>query len=644
MQIVNPTYSFVKFGSAPVVNNYCDGVQDFCIPVIEETDTYFQFKITSAVYAEIQALMSAPADDLQLVLLSGSGNTSASIAANTLRNWTVADGLTFERYRTGLYEVTFLWKRAFKDIKTLLACDGCFQLAIIKGAVTTGGGELSDEFSDEFSTDAGVTIYDLSAISNCFKRFCDDCYTSILEYYNDDDYADFGYCNIVSAVNRVRLPFYLSKPKPVEDKVIYRKSNGVIKQTKSLLTKEYQGETEHLPEWVHDNITVALAHDEVNVISESYTGGISKNSDYAIEWTDNICIAPATFKALASPYAIRNNNCQECAVIDICNPVVVPSFTLPDATQGVAYSHTETLTGDQPFALSSIVKPSWMTISIAANIFTFAGTPGSGDDGTGITVSFHVTNACGDVAVAKTIDVTAVACSPVGITGSPVLPDGQIGVVYTYSFAITGTAPFTLAGITKPSWMTIAVVGSNIQFTGTPTVEATGISVAFDIDNCDTDSVHFSDTIDITCVPVAIVGAPVLPDGTIDVPYSYSFAITGTAPFTLTGATKPSWMTITVVGNNIVFSGTPDATDTGLTVSFTIENCTTVNFTDTIDVNEQCEEYYNNTGLTLTNINYTSCSGSVHTHSSVLPGQSICVQPGSIYGGGSGYLILIGNC
>lgn len=79
----------------------------------------------------------------------------------------------------------------------------------------------------------------------------------------------------------------------------------------------------------------------------------------------------------------------------------------------------------------------------------------------------------------------------------------------------------------------------------------------------------------IPCTAVSIEGSPVLPDATVDVPYSYSFDVGGTAPFTLGSIIKPEWMTISVSGNTISFSGTPDSGDigTGIQVGFDIQNC-----------------------------------------------------------------------
>jgi hypothetical protein len=100
--------------------------------------------------------------------------------------------------------------------------------------------------------------------------------------------------------------------------------------------------------------------------------------------------------------------------------------------------------------------------------------------------------------------VTPPECVNVVIAGSPSLPDGEVGIAYTYSFAITGTAPFVLSNITKPSWLSITIdqVNKLVIFNGTPDVDGTGIEVSLDINNCSSGSANFSNTIIIAEPPV----------------------------------------------------------------------------------------------------------------------------------------------
>jgi hypothetical protein len=178
-----------------------------------------------------------------------------------------------------------------------------------------------------------------------------------------------------------------------------------------------------------------------------------------------------------------------------CVNVSIASFFLPDGNEGVAYIKSFTLLGTQVFIVSNEIKPSWMTIAVNGNVLTLSGTPtGSGNT----TISFNVSNGCGTISLNDTITITASTCTAVLLAGTPVLPNGYIGVVYNYSFDLLGTAPFTLGATTIPSWMTVTIVGSTVFLSGTPDASGTGITVDITIDNCSTDSVTFNGTLDIS--------------------------------------------------------------------------------------------------------------------------------------------------
>lgn len=90
------------------------------------------------------------------------------------------------------------------------------------------------------------------------------------------------------------------------------------------------------------------------------------------------------------------------------------------------------------------------------------------------------------------------------------------------------------------------------------------------------------------CIDVVIPARAPMPDAQEGTPYSYSFPITGTSPFTISNVTKPEWMNIGVAGNIVTLSGTPVGFGTGIEVSFDITNCASgiAHFTDEIDVAE----------------------------------------------------------
>jgi hypothetical protein len=299
--IISPKFSFVNFNPQGSVDNCCIGEKEVCLPVVEDNDLVFQFSIVTDTIQDATDVFNSPLSGIQLLLLDVDGNE--------VHNWTVADNLLFEKYRTGPNKISYLWRNTLQQLTpndiaaSHLECDQCFSFKII--ATATVNSEVVTK----------------TAFSNCFVVRCKDCYTTIFEYYNNETYADFEYCNITNPINKVRLFVHLNQPKSIEDKAVYRKSNGVIRQTRSLITKEYQAQTEHFPETIHDKIVIMLAHDTVQVTSSSYTGGVSKNGEYEIEWIDNLCKAPAKFKATATPFAIRNNNCAECTDLILCSEI-----------------------------------------------------------------------------------------------------------------------------------------------------------------------------------------------------------------------------------------------------------------------------------------------------------------------------------
>ncbi|MBE2229961.1 MAG: hypothetical protein IAE96_04875 [Chitinophagaceae bacterium] len=93
------------------------------------------------------------------------------------------------------------------------------------------------------------------------------------------------------------------------------------------------------------------------------------------------------------------------------------------------------------------------------------------------------------------------ACVNVGISGEPIyLPNAVTGIAYNYTLPLTGTAPFSIDNIVKPAWMTVAISGSAVVITGTPSGgdAGTDIEVSFDLANCSgAGTKSYSDTIDV---------------------------------------------------------------------------------------------------------------------------------------------------
>ncbi len=283
--IVSPKYSFVQFNN-PLPVLCCDGDNEFSLPVIEEDDVLFQFSVVASTIVQATDIFNTPIANVHLKIKNSSGVV--------LRDWTSTDGLVFEKYRTGTKTVTYQWRNAFKDFKTLIACNECFIIEINANYTIANG------------------AVNLTAESRPFIRKCDACYTTVLEYSNEEDYADFYYCNLINPVNRVRLPIFFSKPQYPDSETVYVYSDGRRKVLNSVTSKELIVDTEYFPEHIHEAIKIAISQDNKKAISNNYTGNFIKNGNYAIDWIDNLCKATASFKVITSPFNVRNNNCGTC--------------------------------------------------------------------------------------------------------------------------------------------------------------------------------------------------------------------------------------------------------------------------------------------------------------------------------------------
>lgn len=86
------------------------------------------------------------------------------------------------------------------------------------------------------------------------------------------------------------------------------------------------------------------------------------------------------------------------------------------------------------------------------------------------------------------------------------------------------------------------------------------------------------------CIPVAIVGSIDLPTAVVDHEYTFDCEVSGDAPFSVSDV-LPSWLSGTVSGNTVSFSGTPTEEGTEVAVSFTIANaCGSAPFSKNIDI------------------------------------------------------------
>lgn len=115
--------------------------------------------------------------------------------------------------------------------------------------------------------------------------------------------------------NRVRLPIKLHKPQFPQEREVYRMANGATKTLSVIIRKVYDGQTDDMPEKMHERLVVALGHDNVVIEGDKYIGAITlEGNNYDIEWSDFLSrpVAQAKFKANVTPFNATNSNCGTC--------------------------------------------------------------------------------------------------------------------------------------------------------------------------------------------------------------------------------------------------------------------------------------------------------------------------------------------
>lgn len=204
-------------------------------------------------------------------------------------------------------------------------------------------------------------------------------------------------------------------------------------------------------------------------------------------------------------------------VLHIFNSIAITNNSLPDGSQGVAYSTSLSTTGGKdPYTWLASGLPTGLSISDNG---TISGTPTvSGDFSVQVVVS--------DTLVPPNQTTKTLALhifAPVSISTLS-LSDGTQGVAYSTSLAATGgKVPYTWTAVNLPSGLSVF---DNGTITGTPAV-----SGAFNVTVSATDTFSPSNKGSRTMVlniysPVSIVTNS-LPDGSQGVAYSTNLAASG---------------------------------------------------------------------------------------------------------------------
>lgn len=159
LSIVTPVSSFVRFDGENIVTHCIHGTFKQCLPVYAEADIAFQFIVQADTEAEADALCSPYNSNLQIGLVRECDQETFDVEFDELP----------DRYRISPLQVLYNWEHGFPGMISEMEMGECFHVRVIVGEVTD--------------------------CSNCFQRVPEDCFTSVVEYGNDENFAGFNYCN-----------------------------------------------------------------------------------------------------------------------------------------------------------------------------------------------------------------------------------------------------------------------------------------------------------------------------------------------------------------------------------------------------------------------------------------------------------------
>lgn len=163
LSIQSPTHSFVQFNETGTFEHCIFGAYTVPLPVVLYTDVAFQFYLLGTS-SELDAICGVYGEEIRIGIVSECDD------ADFLTEFT---GTPYsdeaEIYRLSDTQLLVNWAHGLPGFDSVVAVGECFRIR--------------------------VQIGDTKWCSNVHKRSSDSCFTSVIDYTNDENYAGFNYCS-----------------------------------------------------------------------------------------------------------------------------------------------------------------------------------------------------------------------------------------------------------------------------------------------------------------------------------------------------------------------------------------------------------------------------------------------------------------
>lgn len=163
LSITSPTHSFVQFNETGTFEHCIFGTYTFPLPVYEYTDVAFQFYLIGTS-TEIDAICGPYGEDVRVGIVSDCEDVAflAEFTGNPYND-------VPEIYRLSETQLLVNWAHGLPGFDSVVAVDECFHIRV----------------------QVGESVF----CSNVHKRTADSCFTSVIDYTNDENFAGFNYCS-----------------------------------------------------------------------------------------------------------------------------------------------------------------------------------------------------------------------------------------------------------------------------------------------------------------------------------------------------------------------------------------------------------------------------------------------------------------
>lgn len=263
---------------------------------------------------------------------SGVGDATPASSSNAQRS--ITNTLSADLQTDHFYTITFTVSNYTSGTVQVLTAGGAHGAAAGANGqfivtIDMSGEADTDEVLFRLSDSTGkldiddITLFEQAAsvdddrCSECFSLGTDFSNTLLLQWTNDDDAFLFDYESFATPlVQYMRVPATLRRPQyPGEDKETYRDSQGNRDIIFSIVGKQYQLETEKLPEYIHDAIRVGLEHDTFKITGYTWQGVYYteqeftfEDNSYPLEWQEGALTSPVSIPLLLE-IDLTNANC-----------------------------------------------------------------------------------------------------------------------------------------------------------------------------------------------------------------------------------------------------------------------------------------------------------------------------------------------